>query len=56
MIASSVKYGGGRPGRSGHVTVVPSGRHGRQVPNEESQHPVLCCLSKRWMSERSQGG
>ena len=36
--------------------VVPSGRRmvdtRRAVPNEESRHPVLCCLSKRWMSER----
>ena len=56
---SSMKYGVGRPGRSGHVQCLQVDRHmvntRRAVPNEESQRPVLHCLSKGWMSERSQG-
>ena len=59
FIASSMKYSGGRPGRSGHVRCHQVARHmvdtRRAVPNEESRRPVLYCPSNGWISERSKG-
>ena len=55
FIASSMKCGGARPLRSGQVRCHQVDTWRRVVPNEESQHPVLYCPSKGWMSERSQG-